>query len=134
MQPDLLTNWTCKIGKISQCSLYGMIIAYNRKTQKHTLHLSGPYSSDDYTNSMQQILNNMEEVVSQNMDQLFHDIFRLFNKQSISNHELKSSTRKKEKSQFSTSSSDPIRFTREFFSSTMNLNGSWHPHRGFATI
>ena len=91
-----LQNWTCKIGKISQCSPLWNDHCLQSKNSKHTLHLSGPYSSDDYTNSVA-ILNNMEEIVSQNMDQLFHDIFRLFNKQSISNHELKSSTRKKKK-------------------------------------
>ena len=128
-----LQTGPARLAKLANVPLYGMIIAYNRKSQKHTLYLSGPYSSDDYTNSMQQILNNMEEVVSQNMDQLFHDIFRLFKKQSISNHELKSSTRKKRKNPsfqpLAPIQSDlPENFSPRYESEIR----SWHPHRGFA--
>ena len=75
----------------------------------------------------------MEEIVSQNMDQIFHDIFRLFNKQSISNHELKSSTRKKRKNPsfqpLAPIQSDlPENFSPRYESEIR----SWHPHRGFA--
>ena len=60
--------------------------AYDQNHKLHTLKISGPHDQNKVEESIQKLLSEMEEVVSQRMNQMFHDVFRLFNRHSIREH------------------------------------------------
>jgi len=120
-----------RLARLAKVPLYGMTISYNSTEEMHTLQITGPYDSNKVGSAIQNILTDMEPVIRNNMDQLFHDVFHLFNLSRIKDHMITISPKKK-----STSippikklkSKPPTRYSPRYESQIT----SWHPHRDFA--
>jgi len=126
-----LQNSPARLARLAKVPLYGMTISYNSTEEMHTLQITGPYDSNKVGSAIQNILTDMEPVIRNNMDQLFHDVFHLFNLSRIKDHMITISPKKK-----STSippikklkSKPPTRYSPRYESQIT----SWHPHRDFA--
>ena len=80
LQSGLSSNRTSKDSKICSSSNYGMSITYNKLKDNHSLQISGPHDQIKIHEAIQIVLSEMEETISRNMDQMFHNIFYLFSK------------------------------------------------------
>jgi lauroyl/myristoyl acyltransferase len=129
----MLQTGPARLARIAKVPIYGMIIVYDEDQDKHQLHLTGPYSSEEIENSTQQILRFMEPFVEKNTDQLFHDLFHLFSRQNTKEFMIDAKLQKKSLSNQlppvkRIKSQIPSNFAPRYESEIT----SWHPHRGFA--
>jgi len=128
----MLQTGPARLARIANVPLYGMIIVYDSKAQKHRLRITGPYSNENIENSTQLILRDMEPIVKNNIDQLFHDVFHLFSLTQLKDHMIAPSPKKKIVLPLapikSLKTELPLNFSPRYESHVT----SWHPHRDFA--
>jgi predicted O-methyltransferase YrrM len=128
----MLQTGPARLARIAKVPLYGMIIVYDSKAQKHRLRITGPYSNENIENSTQMILKDMEPTVKNNIDQLFHDVFHLFSLTQLKDHLIAPPPKKKiilPLAPIKTLKTElPLNFSPRYESQVT----SWHPHRGFA--
>ena len=120
-----------RLARLAKVPLYGMTISYNSTEEMHTLQITGPYDSNKVRSAIQNILTDMEPVIRNNMDQLFHDVFHLFNLSRLKDHMITIPPKKK------STSIPPIKKLKSKPPSSYSPRyesqiTSWHPHRDFA--
>ena len=128
----LLQTAPARLAKLAKVPLYGMTISYDQKLGVHNLELTGPYDSCDVEKSVQMILTEMEPIIQNNMDQLFHDIFHLFSFPRLKDHIITTKQKKECLSVLAPIKQLKSQLPSSFcprFESTIT---SWHPHRDFA--
>ena len=128
-----LQTGPARLARIANVPIYGMSIAYDQNPKVHTLRISGPHIQSKVEESIQKLLSEMEQVVSQQMNQLFHDVFKLFSKHSVRDYmvEIKPLEKKSSKDLLpmpKITSNLPVNFAPRYESRVT----SWHPHREFA--
>lgn len=128
----MLQTGPARLARIAKVPLYGMIIVYDSKAQRHRLRITGPYSNENIENSTQLILKEMEPIVKNNIDQLFHNLFHLFRLAQLKDYMIAPSPKKKIFSPLvpikSLKTKLPLNFSPRYESQIT----SWHPHRDFA--
>jgi len=120
-----------RLARLAKVPLYGMTISYNSTEEIHTLQITGPYDSNKIGSAVQNILTEMEPVVRNNMDQLFHDVFHLFSLSRLKDHMITLSPKKK------STSIPPVKKLKPKLPMCYSPRyesqiTSWHPHRDFA--
>lgn len=120
-----------RLASISKVPLYGMTIVYDSKKDHHTLHITGPYDSQDVDTAIQGIISDMEPIVRNNTDQLFHDVFRLFSFSGIKDH-LITPAQKKESIGLVPLKRLKTELPKSFSPRYESNITAWHPHRDFA--
>jgi predicted O-methyltransferase YrrM len=128
-----LQTGPARLARIANVPIYGMSIAYDQNQKVHTLRISGPHIQNKVEESIQKLLSEMEQVVSQQMNQLFHDVFKVFSKHSVRDYmvEIKPLEKKSSKDlepMPKITSNLPVNFAPRYESGVT----SWHPHREFA--
>lgn len=128
-----LQTGPARLARIANVPIYGMSIAYDQNPKVHTLRISGPHIQSKVEESIQKLLSEMEQIVSQQMNQLFHDVFKLFSKYSVRDYmvEIKPLEKKSSKDLVpmpKITSNLPVNFAPRYESRVT----SWHPHREFA--
>jgi predicted O-methyltransferase YrrM len=128
-----LQTGPARLARIANVPIYGMSIAYDQNDKVHTLKISGPHDQNKVEESIQKLLSKMEEVVSQRMNQLFHDVFRLFNRHAIREHIIEINPTEKISAKFlkpipKITSKLQVNFAPRYETEVT----SWHPHREFA--
>ena len=128
-----LQTGPARLARIANVPIYGMSIAYDQNHKVHTLKISGPHDQNKVEESIQKLLSEMEQVVSQRMNQLFHDVFRLFNRHAIREHIIEINPTEKISAKFlkpipKITSKLQVNFAPRYETEVT----SWHPHREFA--
>jgi hypothetical protein len=128
-----LQTGPARLARIANVPIYGMSIAYDQNHKVHTLKISGPHDQNKVEESIQKLLSEMEQVVSQRINQLFHDVFRLFNRHAIREHIIEINPTEKISAKFlkpipKVTSKLPVNFAPRYETEVT----SWHPHREFA--
>jgi predicted O-methyltransferase YrrM len=128
-----LQTGPARLARIANVPIYGMSISYDQNHKLHTLRISGPHDQNKIEESIQKLLSEMEEVISQRMNQMFHDVFRLFNRHSIREHIIEIKPSEKISTKFlkpipKIASDLPVNFAPRYETEVT----SWHPHREFA--
>lgn len=90
-----LQTGPARLARIANVPIYGMNISYDQNHKVHSLKISGPFDQNKIEESIQKLLSEMEEVVSQRMNQLFHDVFRLLTDIRLESMQLKLTSQKK---------------------------------------